>query len=182
MKHKTCSKDRYLSRVVGYYKGWSTRRPCHRFWPEQIPLGVYSHINFAFATINPKTYEVLLADNRDKDLYKQLTALKAYNPNVQILVALGGWTFNNPGSTATIFSDLAASETKQRKFFDSLTNFLLIHGFDRVNLDWEYPEATDRSRKPEDYKNFPSFMRNLKKALDRTAGRNTLLITLPALY
>jgi GH18 family chitinase len=143
---------------------------------------VYSHINFAFATIDPKTFEVLPADNRDKDLYKRLTALKTYDPNVQILIALGGWTFNDPGSTATVFSDLAASETKQKKFFDSLTNFLSVHDFDGVDLDWEYPEATDRSGKPEDYKNFPTFMKNLKNALDGTAGRNTLSITLPASY
>ncbi|KAI3088813.1 CAZyme family GH18 [Penicillium roqueforti] len=182
VNHKTCSKDRYLSRVVGYYEGWSTRRPCHRFWPEQIPLGVYSHINFAFATIDPETYKVLPADNRDKDLYKRIAALKTYDPNVKILIALGGWTFNDPGPTATIFSDLAASETKQKIFFESLINFLSVHDFDGVDLDWEYPEADDRSGKPEDYKNFPTFMENLRKALDGTGGRNTLSITLPASY
>ncbi|OOQ86760.1 hypothetical protein PEBR_19882 [Penicillium brasilianum] len=162
VKHKTCSKDRYLSRIVGYYEG--------------------CHINFAFATVDPKTYEVLPADSRDKDLYKRLNALKKYDPNVEILIALGGWTFNDPGSTATVFSDLAASETKQKKFFKSLTSFLSNYDFDGVDLDWEYPEATDRSGKPEDYKNFPTFMKNLKNALDGTGGRNTLSITLPASY
>lgn len=63
-----------------------------------------------------------------------------------------------------------------------MTNFLSVHDFDGVDLDWEYPEATDRSGKPEDYKNFPTFMKNLKNALDGTAGRNTLSITLPASY
>lgn len=182
MKHETCSKDRYLSRVVGYYEGWSTRRPCHKFWPEQIPLGAYSHINFAFATFDPETYEVLPADNRDKDLYKRVTGLKTYNPNVKVLIALGGWTFNDPGPTASVFSDLAASETKQKKFFKTLTQFMSTYDFDGVDLDWEYPEADDRSGKPADYKNFPSFMKNLKKALDGTGGRNTLSITLPASY
>lgn len=168
--------------MVGYYEGWSSRRPCHKFWPDQIPPGVYSHINFAFATIDPETYEVLPANNKDKELYKRLTGRKTYDPNVRALIALGGWTFNDPGPTASVFSDLAASETKQKTFFKSLTSFISTYDFDGVDLDWEYPKVDDRSGKPEDYENFPNFMRNLKKALDGTGGRNTLSITLPASY
>ncbi|KAL4795046.1 glycoside hydrolase superfamily [Aspergillus venezuelensis] len=167
VKHQMCSKDGYMTRVVGYYEGWASRRPCHDFWPEQIPVGVYSHINFAFATIDPETYEVGPSDKRD---------------DVKIMIALGGWTFNDPGPTATVFSDLAASEEKQKKFFKSLISFMSTHGFDGVNLDWEYPRSDDRSGRPEDFKNFPKFMRNLKDTLRQTPGRNELSITLPASY
>ncbi|OGM39528.1 hypothetical protein ABOM_012089 [Aspergillus bombycis] len=180
--HKTCSKDGYLSRVVGYYEGWSTRRACNQFWPEQIPLGVYSHINFAFATIDPETYEVLPADEADAPLYERLTTLKQYDPDLKVMIALGGWTFNDPGPTATIFSDIAASEEKQKKFFKSLVSFMSTHDFDGVDLDWEYPEADDRNGKPADYGNFPKFLANLKSTLDKTPGRNELSITLPASY
>jgi hypothetical protein len=38
-----------------------------------------------------------------------------------------------------------------------LINFLSVHDFDGVDLDWEYPEADDRSGKPEDYKNIFRF-------------------------
>ncbi|THC90472.1 hypothetical protein EYZ11_010063 [Aspergillus tanneri] len=182
VKHETCSKDRYLTRVVGYFEGWASRRPCNDFWPEQIPLGVYSHINFAFATIKPDTYEVLPSDNRDVKLYERLVALKKYDKDMKIFIALGGWTFNDPGPTATIFSDLAASEEKQKKFFKSLVSFMSTYGFDGVDLDWEYPEDIDRNGRPQDYKNFPKFMANLKKTLNQTPGRNELSITLPASY
>ncbi|KAG2001597.1 hypothetical protein GB937_010039 [Aspergillus fischeri] len=182
VKHETCSKDKYLSRVVGYYEGWSSRRGCNTVWPEQIKLGVYSHINFAFATIHPETYEVLPADERDVPLYKRLTDLKQYDPNLKVMIALGGWTFNDPGPTATLFSDLAASEEKQKKFFKSLVSFMSTYDFDGVDLDWEYPEASDRSGRPADYDNFPKFMANLKNSLDKTPGRSELSITLPASY
>jgi hypothetical protein len=61
------------------------------------------------------------------------------------------------------------------------TKFLSTYDLDGVDLDWEYPEAEDRNGRPEDYKNFPTFMANLKSALDST-GRNELSITLPASY
>ncbi|KAL2811037.1 glycoside hydrolase superfamily [Aspergillus granulosus] len=182
VRHPTCAKDGYMTRVVGYYEGWSSRRPCNKFWPEQIPVGVYSHINFAFATIDPETYEVGPADKQDVDLYKRLVAIKEYDKDVKILIALGGWTFNDPGPTATVFSDLAASEEKQKKFFKSLVSFMSTYGFDGVDLDWEYPRADDRSGRPEDFKNFPKFMANLKKTLNQTPGRSELSITLPASY
>ncbi|KAJ5787585.1 CAZyme family GH18 [Penicillium paradoxum] len=182
VKHETCSKDSYMSRVVGYYEGWATRRPCHDFWPEQIPLGVYSHINFAFATIDPDTYKVTPSDKRDVDLYKRLTSLKKFDKDLKVMIAIGGWTFNDPGPTATVFSDLAASEEKQNKFIASLVSFMSTHDFDGIDLDWEYPEAEDRNGKTEDFKNFPRFMSRLKAELNKTPGRSELSITLPASY
>ncbi|KAI2678108.1 CAZyme family GH18 [Penicillium roqueforti] len=182
VKHETCSKDRYMDRVVGYYEGWSSRRPCHAFWPEQIPLGVYSHVNFAFATIDPDTYKVTPSDHRDVDLYSRLTSLKSYDKDLKVMIAIGGWTFNDPGRTATVFSDIAASEAKQDKFIASLISFMSTHDFDGIDLDWEYPEADDRNGKPEDFKNFPKFMARLKNELKKTPGRSELSITLPASY
>ncbi|KAH2822000.1 hypothetical protein KXW76_008133, partial [Aspergillus fumigatus] len=35
----SCSKSGSLNRVVGYYEGWTVKRPCNVFYPEQIPLG-----------------------------------------------------------------------------------------------------------------------------------------------
>ncbi len=49
----TCSNTNPISRVVGYYEGWAARRSCQVFTPEDIPAGAYSHLNFAFAGIDP---------------------------------------------------------------------------------------------------------------------------------
>ena len=51
--------------------------------PEQIPLGYYTHINFAFAYINPGPF---LVDPMGLDvaaLYKNVTALKAKQPGLE---------------------------------------------------------------------------------------------------
>lgn len=182
MTAPSCSKSHNLPRVVGYYEGWSPTRPCKSFWPEQIPPNVYTHLNYAFASINPTTYEVVPANQGEIDLMQRLTSLKGSDLGLRVNIAIGGWSFNSPGPTATVFSDLAASEEKQRVFIKSLTSFMATYDFDGVDIDWEYPVATNRSGRPEDYENFPKFMANVKSALKSTGGRDELSLTLPTSY
>jgi chitinase len=178
----SCGIDNPINRVVGYYEGWATGRPCDAFSPEQIPLGVYSHLNFAFASIDPITFQIVPASSRDPDLYRRLTALKRQDGNLKVYIAIGGWTFNDPGPTATTFSDIARSEANQRAFISSLVSFLNTYDFDGVDIDWEYPQAPDRSGRDEDFVNLPNFVRNIKQALAQNGARNGLTMTLPASY
>lgn len=183
VKAPSCDKNHFMTRMVGYYEGWSTyTRSCDQFYPEQIPNGAYSHINFAFASIDPKTFHVVPADDRDKLLYARTTALKQRDPNLQVFISIGGWSFNDPGPTRQVFGELAADTTKQAAFFKSLVSFLTTYNFDGVDLDWEYPGADDRGGTSADYKNFPTFMKNLKAALKSAGGRDGLSITIPASF
>ncbi|KAJ5710985.1 glycoside hydrolase [Penicillium malachiteum] len=170
VEHPSCDKNKAtLDRVVGYYEAWASRRPCNAFWPEQIPLGIYTHINFAFAAIDPDTFEVRPDETGDLDLLKRVTQLKTLDPDLKVMIALGGWTFNDPGPTQSTFSDISRSTDNQAKFFRSLISFLSTHNLDGVDLDWEYPAADDRNGRAENYDNFPDFIANLKSAL-RNAG------------
>ncbi|KAH4924798.1 hypothetical protein HBI70_096700 [Parastagonospora nodorum] len=178
--HKTCTKDHGNAVVVGYYEGWAKSRPCNIFWPEQIPIGVYTHINFAFAIIDPKTFKIAPSSQGDINLYKRLNLLKQKDPNLKVYIAVGGWAFNDPGPTATTFSDLAASVPRQKIFMESLLSFMSTYGFDGIDLDWEYPVAEDRSGRSVDFDNFPKFMKRLKETL--SSAKKGLTITLPASY
>ena len=104
--------------------------------PEEIPLGYYTHINFAFALINPNTFHVAPMDAGTASLYQRVTALKDRQPNLEVWIAIGGWAMNDPGPTRTTFSDLAKSQSAQDAFFESLITFMLANGFDGVDLDW----------------------------------------------
>ncbi|KAI7758870.1 hypothetical protein LZL87_014217 [Fusarium oxysporum] len=181
VKRPSCSKSRGVEHVVGYFEGWARTRPCNTFWPEQILIGLYTHINFAFATINQKTF---LVEMKNKDnygnLYERLTALKKKDPDLKIYLAIGGWAFNDPGKTSTTFSELATSQDSQSKFINSLQSFISQYDFDGLDLDWEYPVNKDRGGHSSDYKNFPKFMEKLKKTLNRRD--KGLTITLPASY
>ena len=124
VKRPSCATDSSLTKVIAYYEGWAANRPCHAFFPENIPLGVYTHLNFMFATINPKTFKVLPANAADIPIYKRLTGLKRQDPDLKVFIAIGGWTFNNPRPTATTFSDIARSKTNTNAFIRSLTSFM----------------------------------------------------------
>ncbi|CAG8390691.1 unnamed protein product [Penicillium salamii] len=152
-----------LQRVVGYYETWSTRRRCKQFWPEKIPLGIYTHINMAFAVIDPETFTVRPSLTADLELYKRVSRLKKDDSDLKVFIAISGWSYNDPGPTSTTFSDLAASKSNQDKFFDSLTKFIA-------------------NGRPEDFANFSKFLKNLKARLKRTSGRDGLSITLPTSF
>ncbi|KAL4740418.1 hypothetical protein BDV11DRAFT_214414 [Aspergillus similis] len=182
VKRPSCSGKKSITRVVGYYEGWASRRPCNYYFPEQIETQPYTHLIYAFATVDPMTFEIMPATIQEGELMKRLTALKKKEQGLKVSVAIGGWTFNDPGPTVTVFSDLARSEESQQKFFKSLIPFLSTYNFDGVDIDWEYPVDADRSGRAEDFDNFPKFMANLKKALKETNGRDELSITIPTSY
>jgi chitinase len=92
----SCGSSGSIERVIGYYEGWATRRNCDLFTPEQIPKGVYTHINFAFASIDPVTFAVVPANQGDVDEYTRLIALKDHQPGLKVFFAIGGWPFNGP--------------------------------------------------------------------------------------
>ncbi|KAL6229266.1 hypothetical protein BDW75DRAFT_245886 [Aspergillus navahoensis] len=174
-----------LNKIVGYYEGWSRGRKCHTFFPEQIPLGIYTHLNYAFATIDPDTFEVKLASPTEEKLVRRLARLKTQDPDLKVFIAIGGWAYNDPGPTQTTFSDLAASQDAQKKFFRSLISFLSTFNLEGVDIDWEYPgpdDIVERGGRQEDFKNFPVFLQRLKQALKSAGGRDGLTITLPASY
>ncbi|KAK4238206.1 killer toxin subunits alpha/beta [Achaetomium macrosporum] len=185
VKRPSCAVDstRPMRRVVGYYEGWAARRTCQAFMPEDVPAGVYTHLNFAFAGIDPVSFQVVPAQAEDIPLYSRLTALKARDSALKVYIALGGWTFNDPGATFHTFSQLAADEAKQRVFFASLISFMNTYDFDGVDIDWEYPVDPERGGTAADYANFPRFLQNLRAALHGgSGGRNGLTVTLPVSF
>lgn len=93
--------------------------------PSQIPLGIYTHINYAFLYVDPNTFRVAPMDSIVGSLYGQVTALKARDPGLQVWVTVGGWSFTDPGPTATTFSQLVASSDAQSEFFASILLLLM---------------------------------------------------------
>jgi chitinase len=71
--------------------------------------------------------------------FQAFTNLKKVYPNLKTMVAVGGWTFNDPGATQTRFSDTASTAARRAKFAASCVEFCQTYNFDGVDLDWEYP-------------------------------------------
>ncbi|KAH7147068.1 glycoside hydrolase superfamily [Dactylonectria estremocensis] len=177
----TCSKDYPVNRVIGYYEGGAAHRSCDRFTPGDIQADVYTHVNFAYAAIDPDTFWIMQAFKKDAETYHQLSQLRRYNPGLKVFISVGGWAFNN-GPNNDTFSKMVASEANQRNFITSLISFINTYNFDGVDINWRYPGASARGGSAGNVDNLVGFARNLRMALRTNGQRNGFSITVPAAY
>ncbi|KAJ6477836.1 hypothetical protein C8R47DRAFT_1020145 [Mycena vitilis] len=163
-KQPSCGVDQSTAtaRRIGYYEGWAVHRPCMAFAPEAIPADSLTHINYAFALIS-SSYEIIEMTAGDTELWKRTTALKQNLPALKVFLSIGGWTFNDPPNQK-IFSNMVASEANTNKFLASALSVMEQYAFDGLDIDWEYPGASDRGGVPEDTANYVKFMASVKTA------------------
>ncbi|RFN51329.1 hypothetical protein FIE12Z_4383 [Fusarium flagelliforme] len=183
VKRPSCSiGSQSVKRVIGYYGSGGASRRCNSMIPQSFPQGIYTHIYFAFGSIDPNSFKVVPAGKADEKLYPQLAALKTRDVGQELWLSIGGWTFSDKGApTATTFSDLVnAPEHRQQAFFISLTLFMQTWGFAGIDIDWEYPVDKDRNGRQSDFKAYPRFLKRLRSALD--TYKYGLSVTLPTSY
>lgn len=102
-------------------------------------MSALTHINFAFAFVDPKTFDLVpMPDGKTSPtLFAETAALKSQNPNLKVFISVGGWTFSDNGTaTQPLLGEISASASKRRIFADKIVRFLYIHGFDGLDLDW----------------------------------------------
>lgn len=92
MASPSCSGNSASQRTIGYFEGWGITRPCGAIFPEDLVSGAYTHLNFAFALIDPNTFQVAPMIDTDRELYSRLTNLKVMNPGLQVWISIGGWS------------------------------------------------------------------------------------------
>ncbi|KAF7354409.1 hypothetical protein MVEN_01129900 [Mycena venus] len=158
----SANQESATARRIGYYEAWANGRSCMAYPPEKISAESLTHINFAFALIS-NSFTVVEMTAGDSDLWKRTTALKSRNPTLKVYLSIGGWTFNDP-PTSNIFSDLAASADNTNTFISHILRVFETYGFDGLDVDWEYPGASDRGGNLADKKNYVTFMAAVKKA------------------
>jgi len=119
-----------------------------------------THINYAFANI--KDGKVVLGKEKDTDDLKKLNALKKVNPDLKILISVGGWSWSKN------FSDAVLTENSRQIFANSAIDFMLKHQIDGIDLDWEYPGQIGDNNvyREEDKENFTSILKLIRYKLD----------------
>ncbi|XP_017755457.1 PREDICTED: probable chitinase 3 [Eufriesea mexicana] len=120
-----------------YLTNWSHRRPgSGKFLPEDIDPTLCTHIVYSFATL--KNYLLAEETEKDAEMYERLIALRNKNPDIKILLAIGGWAF---GSTP--FKELTSNTFRMNQFIYEAIDFLREYKFDGLDVDWEYPRGGD---------------------------------------
>ena len=153
--------------VVGYYAGWAAYRG---YTPDQLPAQELTHINYAFAMIDPDTGTLALGDPaQDRKNFAALRDLREAWPHLKLLVSVGGWDYS------TYFSDVASTAARRETFAQSCVDFLVEHGLDGIDLDWEYPVSgglPGTVHRPQDKKNFTLLLQAIRTKLDRQGRRD----------
>eukprot|EP00055_Hartaetosiga_balthica_P011610 m.53356 g.53356 ORF g.53356 m.53356 type:complete len:823 (-) comp7664_c0_seq1:297-2765(-) len=170
--------------AMGYYQSWARHRASPtEFPPERINARLYTHLVYAFAHID-STYQVSPLDSEDVVAgtggYASFhSAVRANNPAIKTLLSIGGYNFNSDPDTADRFSLMVEDTTLRSSFIQGLILFLRVHGFDGVDLDWEYPADTSRGGIPADKTNFGLLVQEMKQAfIDETIDtENRLLLS-----
>ena len=161
-------------KIVCYYTNWSQYRPKNaKFLPEDLDPHLCTHVIYAFGWMKKGKLSSLEANDESVDgkvgLYERIMALKKANAELKILLAVGGWSFG----TAK-FKEMSATRYSRQTFVFSAIPFLRQHGFDGLDLDWEYPKGAD------DKRNFVSLVKELREAFEAESQekkRPRLLLT-----
>jgi len=117
-----------------------------------------------------------LPDGSGIQNYQKLQSLKSQHPHLKTLISLGGWTLSGN------FSDISMTADSRSGFIDSCVQFMLTHGFDGIDVDWEYPGGGglgSNTARPEDTENFTLLLAEFRQALD-AQGDYLLTIAAPA--
>ena len=160
-------------KLVCYYTNWSQYRPkIGKFLPEDIDPFLCTHIIFAFGWL--KNGKLASFEENDETgggkvgLYDRVVGLKGKNPNLKVLLAIGGWSFG----TAK-FKEVAKNRFTRQTFVFSAVEFLRENNFDGLDMDWEYPKSSDKE-------SFSALLTELRQAFEYEAeesGQPRLLLS-----
>jgi chitinase len=130
--------------VMGYYPAWEREAFDHT----QVEYRYLTHLAHAFT--KPDAEGNLIV--HEKYIYPELIRA-AHENNVKVIMSIGGWG-NCEG-----FPPMAAESEHRQKFIGQILEFCGEHGYDGVDIDWEFVSN------PKEQQDFVLFIKELSSVL-----------------
>ena len=148
--------------IVGYVPGF-------RGILDQLSIDAnkLTHINYAFVDVRDS---MAWLSNLETDTvnFRILNKLKEVNPDLKILISIGGWSWSGN------FSDAVLTPDSRYKFAKTSVDIVADYDLDGVDIDWEYPGQIGDNNvfRPEDKQNYTLMFEAIRKELDELS-KNT---------
>ena len=137
--------------VFGYYAGRPTMI-------DSFPIEKLTHLCFSFTHL--KGNRIAVSNLRDTLAILNCVAIKKRNPNLKVIISMGGWT--GCYTCSAIFS----SDSSRKIFASSVKQLLDYFKADGIDLDWEYPAIKGPLGHPYDRSDKESFTALIKTLRD----------------
>jgi len=134
--------------VVAYVTSWSSGLPD----PTRM-----THINYAFGGVNSARTGVSISN---ASRLQQIVALKRRNPELKVLLSIGGWGAGG-------FTPMTSDATKRMAFARDCLRVCQQYGLDGIDLDWEFPgnNSSGESSPTGEKQNYSLLCRDLRQVL-----------------
>src|ERR1700761_6254732 len=143
--------------IIGYAGGFRGLINMSLIDPHKV-----THINYAFVDIKDgKAW--LHRELTDTVNFKNLLKLKKVNPDLKVIISIGGWAWSKN------FSDAVLTDTSRAAFAASAVDIVRKYNLDGVDIDWEYPDNIGDGNvfRAADKQDYTLMFKELRKELDK---------------
>lgn len=147
--------------IIGYVPGFRGELDESTIDPLKL-----THINYAFVDVKDSMAWLTNLET-DSTNFRRLGTLKKINPDLKILISIGGWAWSEN------FSDAVLTESSRDKFARTSVEIVEKYDLDGVDIDWEYPgqRGEDNIFRPEDKQNYTLMFKTLREKLDKLSEK-----------
>jgi len=181
-----------FKQIIGYFTSWEWYKRAGLAQPANFDFSKYTIINYSFFQTDKEgnlfgtdawADSILLRGKYDygnpvQPAYYPNTSMidLAHVAGAKVIVSIGGWTLSET------FPTVAADPAKRANFAHNCVLALQRYGFDGIDIDWEYPCYPDHKGTPEDFKNYPLFMKAIRDSIDAYGEKIKYKFLLTAAY